>query len=194
MKFLNISDIKLKITLTAEECAIYGIDTYSTDYTTKEVRESVKNILARAESECGFSAAGERILVQLYPLPDGDCEILVTRLSAVNKRDREALSAGVGVSLVENKRGTYRFDSAEHLKLAVGAVFREGVEADLYRDDLGRYYLYVREQFCDDISEFEVLIEYGERLKALPIAVLSEYGVRLCVGTAFSFVMSENFE
>ena len=194
MKFLNISDIKLKITLTAEECAAYGIDTYSTDYTTKEVRESVKNILAIAEAECGFSALDERILVQIYPLPEGDCEILVTRLNSINKRDREALSDGDGVSLVESKRGTYRFDSPEHLKLAVGAAYRDGVEADLYRDDLGRYYLYVREQFFDGISEFEVFIEYGERLKALPIAVLSEYGVRLCKGAALSYVLTESLE
>lgn len=194
MRFLNISDIKLKITLTAEECIAHGIDTYSSDYSTKEVRGAVRRILSEAERECGFSAGDGKILVQLYPLPDGNCEILVTKLGAVAGSDRAALASGTGVSLMENKYGTYRFLSSEDLRLAVGAVYREGVTAALYRDDVGRYYLYVDEQFTDGISEFEIFVEFGERIRALPLAVLSEYGRCLSEKNAFSYVRNELLE
>lgn len=194
MKFLNISDIKLKVTLTKEDCREYGIDENKSDYSTREVRQAVRRILELAESECGFSASGDKILVQLYPLPDGDCELLITRLVALTRKDRAQLASSKGLSLMEQKRGTYRFYSVDELKAAVRAVYREGVSADLYRDDLGRYYISTEEEFTDGISEFEIFVEYGDRLAALPIAVLSEYGSRLVRSTAFDYILSDKFE
>lgn len=193
MKFLNINDIKLKVTLTAADALQYGIDTASGDYSTKEIREAIRAILDVARSECGFCAEGEKILVQLYPLPEGECELLVTKLGGVSKKDRAALSASEGVSLMERKRGTYRFCTAEEVVSAVRAAYREGVVSDLYRDDLGRYYLHIEEEFTDGISEFEIFVEYGERLTSLPIAVLSEYGKLLYKDTALDYILSESF-
>lgn len=190
MKFLNISDTKLKVTLSSEDCLEYGIDPSGGDYTTREIRGAVRRILAVAADECGFSSAGEKILVQLYPLPSGECELLVTRLADLSRKDRDTLTSTDGISLLEQTRGIYRFSDPESLSAAVRAVYREGVESDLYRDDLGRFYLSLKEEIADGISEFEIFIEYGERLSALPIAVLSEYGVRLAVGNAFDYIIS----
>ena len=194
MKFLNISDIKLKVTLSVDDCRDYGIDTAKGDYSTREVRQAVRAILEKAECECGFTAAGDKILVQLYPLPDGECELLITRLTAVSRKDRAQLSSSEGLSLMEQKRGTYRFYSTDELKSAVRAVYREGTVADIYRDDLGRYYISIEEELTDGISEFEIFVEYGERLTALPIAVLSEYGSLLSKGNAFEYILSKDFE
>ena len=151
-------------------------------------------ILERAEEECGFSAGSDRILVQTYPLPGGECELLITRLNAVSHRDRAALTSADGMSMLEHKRGTYRFSSADDLRFAVRAVYREGLDADLYLDDLGRYYLHVSEQFTDGISELEIFVEYGERLPAFPLAVLSEYGSLLVEKSAFDYIISDDFK
>ena len=78
--------------------------------------------------------------------------------------------------------------------MAVRAVYRTGVDADLYRDDLGRYYIQVDEEIADGISELEIFVEYGERLSSLPIAVISEYGTLLAKGNAFEYVLSGGVE
>ena len=193
MKFLNISDSKLKVTLTRADCIEYGIDTSAGNYTSREVRESVRKILELAESECGFSVGTDKILVQLYPLPSGECELLVTKLSSLARKHKEALSSSDGVSVLEDTRGVYRFDMAEDLRDAVRVTYREGISADLYRDTLGRYYLYTEEKLTDGISEFEILTEYGERLASMPAVLLSEYGECLAKGNAFDYVISHGY-
>ena len=190
MEFLNISDIKLKVTLSPEECAAYGIDTSLADFSGADVRRAIREVIATAEQECGFKTAGDRVLVQLYPLPDARAELLVTRLVGMSRRDRGVLSSSEGVSLMEHKRGIYRFDTASDLVRAVRAVYREGVLSDLYRDDLGRYYISVGEDITDGFSDMEALVEFGERLSSLPIAVLSEYGELLVKGNALEVVYS----
>ena len=184
MEFLNISDIKLKVTLTSEECVSYGINTDSKDFSGARIRRTVRDILATVTEKSGFKVDGERLLVQIYPLPDKRCEILVTRLIGISRRDRAVLSGTDGISILEDKRTAFRFDTGEDLLRAVRAVYREGIESDLYLDDLGRYYIHAREEIADDFSQLEPFIEFGDRLSALPLAVLSEYGTLLCKGDA----------
>lgn len=194
MEFLNISDIKLKVTLTRDECISYGIDTESKDYSGADIRRVIREILSVAERECGFSTGADKILVQLYPMPDRSCEMLVTRLVSLSRRDRTILSSSDGLSLIEDKRASYRFESREDLERAVKAAYRAGVVSDLYRDDLGRYYISLTESFTDGISEFEIFVEFGERLNALPIAVLSEYGTRIARGNAMDIIYRGEIE
>lgn len=182
------------MTLSPEDCAVYGIEIDLSGYTTKEVRQSIRQILVLAESECGFHVGTDKILVQLYPMPSGDCELFITRLSAISRKDRAALSSADGLSLMENKRGVYRFDTADALFRAVTSVYRKGVASTLYRDDLGRFYLSLDEEVTDGISEFEIFVEYGERLTALPLAVLAEYGRLLSEDKAFEYILSEDFK
>ena len=193
MKFLNISDTKLKVTLSSEDCLEYGINVSRGDYTTRRTRSAVRRILALAEGECGFTSGTDKILVQLYPLPTGECELLVTRLTSLSHKDRELLASSDGISLVEQTRAAYRFADPKSMRSAVRAVYREGVRADLYRDDLGRFYLTLDEEITDGISEFEIFIEYGERLSALPIAVLSEYGECLAKENGFDRILNDGF-
>lgn len=189
MKFLNINDIKLKVTLDAEDTARYGIDITSGECGSREVRGVIRDILEIAKAECGFSADGDKILVQCYPLENGECELLVTRLGVVSRKDRAAISSADGVSLLEHKRGVYRFSAFSELYAAVRAGANPERRADLYRDDLGRYYLHTDEEFADGISECEIFIEYGERLSSLPIAVLSEYGTLVAKDNAIKYVL-----
>ena len=191
LKFFNINGVKLKVTLSPEDAEKYGINISSSDYGNRHIRQAIRDILDEARAECGFSADGDKILVQCYPLPDGECELLITRLGVVSKKDRAAISSADGVSLMEHRRGVYRFLSFEDLRFAVRASHCEQRAADLYKDDLGRYYLHIDEEFTDGISEFEIFIEYGERMNSLPIAVLSEYGTLVRKDDAIDFILLE---
>ena len=172
LKFFNINGVKLKVTLSVEDAEKYGINISSSDYGNRHIRQAIRDILEEARGECGFSADGDKILV-------------------VSKKDRAAISSADGVSLMEHRRGVYRFISLEDLRSAVRASHCEQRAADLYKDDLGRYYLHIDEEFTDGISEFEIFIEYGERLNSLPIAVLSEYGTLVRKDDAIDFILSE---
>ena len=178
MEFLNINDTKLKIILTEDECQQYKVDGGG-DFYGNDVRRAVRELLARAERDNGFHTAGERVLVQLCPLPDRRCEILVTRLVNLSRRDRAELSMTAGLSLIEPKTGVYRFSCPEDMERAVRIAYREGIDSDLYRDDIGRYYIRADEEVTDGISELEIFVEFGERISSVPIAVLSEYGTLL---------------
>ena len=185
MEFLVISDTKLKVTLSAEERREYRID--AAVPSGAEVRRAVRDIILLAQRECGFSTEG-RLLVQICPLPDSRCELLVSRLSSVSRRDRADLIATQGLSLLERRRSVYRFADSESLVRAVGTVRRTGIESDLYRDDLGRYYILLNEELTDGVSELEIFIEFGDRLPSMPIAVLSEYGTLLAKENALDSV------
>ena len=177
MEFLVIGDTKLKVTLTSEECAQYNIDTMATDFSGGEIRTVVRAILALAESECGFCAEGERILAQLYPLPDGSCELLVTKLGA-SAKDKRLVRDTEGLGAFEDRRRVYRFPSLEVLRLAERAILPRA-EYEAYLADSGECYISVLEALTDGISELEALIEYGERIDSIPPHVVAERGRRL---------------
>ena len=189
MEFLIVSDSKLKITLNAEDCLKYAIDTSGSDFSTNEVRLAIRALLEVARERCGFRADGEKILAQLYPMPDGSCELFITKLSGVSAQAREAVRDIEGLSPIEDKYGTYAFRDGQTLLSAARAIYREGIECDLYLSDDGIYYISIKEDIVGGISEFEILTEYGERLKSLPLYVISEYGNLLCKGKALDYIL-----
>ena len=176
MVFLNIGNTKLKVTLTEQECARYGIDTAKSEFTRSEIKEVMRDILTLCEDSCGFCVTSEKILVQLYPMPGGECEIFVTKLTGLAPKDRGMLKGVDGLRTLERKRGIYRFDSRDDLIRAARAIRDGNAECELYLDDAGEYYLAIKEEITDGISEYEVLIEFADRLCDIPIRVLSEYG------------------
>lgn len=193
MKFLNISDLKLKVVISSDECHSLGIDTSGAELARSEIRVVIRDILARAEQECGFAVLNEKILVQFYPLPSGECELFVTKLVGISKRDSAMLRGRDGIAMMEEGRGVYRFNTRDSLISAARAVYRPGITSSLYRADDGDYYLLVHEALTDGISEFEILIEYGERLPTLPLHIISEYGALVLADTALDSIIADNF-
>ena len=193
MEFLNIGDTKLKVTLTQSECERYGIDTAKSDFTRSEIKGVMKDIILMAEEKCGFSVSSEKILVQLYPLPSGECEIFVTKLTGLPNKERMALKGADGLSTLESRQGIYRFDSREELIAAARAIAASEAECELYIDDVGQYYISIEEGIVDGISDYEVLIEYAERLKNLPLHVLAEYGKLLIWENTLERIISDDF-
>ena len=192
MKFFNIGDNNLKVILSPEECVRYSIDTGKTEFSGKEIKSAVRDILAFAEDECGFTVESEKLLVQLYPMPSGECEIFVTKLTGLSSRDKRALKDVEGLATIQKKRVVYRFDSREDLISAAKAVFREGIECELYRDG-DRYYISIDEEITDGISELEILIEFADRLSGVPINLLSEYATLIFNTNTLARIISEDF-
>ena len=191
MEFLTVSDAKLKVTLSREDCLKYGIENTGEEFTGIDVRYAVRDILEIAKGECGFSTDGEKILAQLYPMPDGSCELFITKLSGVTRQVNEAVRDAQGLSTMEKKRGTYSFSDAGTLVAAARAIYRTGIDCDLYLSDEGVYYISITEELLNGISEFEILIEYGERLKFLPTYVISERGRMLCKKKALDYILHD---
>lgn len=192
MEFFVAGSNKLKITLTREECIEQGIDTTLSDFSTNEMKISIRRILNIAGQECGFFSEGERVFAQLYPMPDGGCEIFVTKLKGIPDKARTAVRDIEGFGSIEQCRGVYSFEDSSSLVAAARAIYQEGVDCDLYASDDGRYYISIEENYDRGISEFEVLIEYGERVKCLPVYVISERGTLLCKKKALDYIMSMN--
>ena len=193
MEFLNIGDTKLKVTLTQSECERYGIDTAKSDFTRSEIKGVMRDIILLAEEKCAFSVSSEKILVQLYPLPSGECEIFVTKLTGLPNKERMALRGADGLSTLESRRGIYRFDSREELIAAARAISTSEAECELYIDEVGQYYISIEEGIVDGISDYEVLVEFGERLKNLPLHVLAEYGKLLIWENTLERIISDDF-
>ncbi len=193
LNFLNINDTKLKVILSAEECVNYGIDTTKSEFSRTEIKQVVRDILTLSGDECGFSVTNEKILVQLYPMPSGECEIFVTKLTGLTSRDRGMLNSVDGLTTMEKRRGIYRFDSRENLIRAANAIYREGVECELYSDESGRYYISIDEEITDGISQVVALIEFAQRISDLPIQVLSEYGKLILSDNTLKEIISDNF-
>ena len=189
MEFFVAGSNKLKIVLTRDDCATFGIDTTISDFSTNEIRLAIRSVLELAGQECGFFTEGEKILAQLYPIPEGGCEIFVTKLKEVEKKTREAVRDVEGFTTIDEHRGVYYFRDSRLLISAARAIYREGIDCDLYISEDGGYYISIIENFVNGISEFEVLTEYGERLKYLPVYVISERGKLLCKGKALDYII-----
>lgn len=192
MEFFVSGSNKLKIILSCEECAEQGIDTTLSDFSTNDVRIAIRRILNTAGRECGFFSEGERIFAQLYPTKDGGCEIFVTKLKGLSDKARTAVRDIEGFCSVEERRGVYSFEDSTTLVAAARAIYRGGIDCDLYASDDGRYYISIVENYDRGISEFEVLTEYGERVKSIPVYVISERGELLCKQKALDYIMSMN--
>ena len=192
LEFFVAGSNKLKIILTREECVEQGIDTTLNDFSTNEMKIAIRRILNIAERECGFFSEGERIFAQLYPMASGGCEIFVTKLKVIPDKARTAVRDIEGFGSVEERRGVYCFEDSSALVAAVRAIYREGVDCDLYASDDGRYYISIAENYNHGISEFEVLIEYGERVKSIPVYVISERGELLCKKKALDYIVAMN--
>ena len=192
MEFLVINDTKLKVSMTEEECKIYNIDTSDSELSTLDVKLAVKEILEIASQRTSFSRGGEKILVQIYPMPRGGCEIFITKLGGVGHREKGVIESEESLTTIDTGVGVYRFADRDTLRRASRAIYREGVDCDVYRCNDGIYYISIREDVTNGISEFEILVEYGSRLSALPLDVISEYGVKIAEGRGLDFAIADD--
>ena len=186
MKFLRIGLNKLKVSLTSSDCERYGIaHTEDPDsFDKKEVREAVFSILAEAKLRSGFDIGEEKVLIQLYPLEDGSCELFVTKLGTLTVRERDEITGSGSVSCAERVTEIFRFSGIDELIMGARALRDKTLKSDLLSDSFGAYYIKLIENTIDGVTSTLPLLEFGEKIPELPYDIEGERGRVLWRGNA----------
>ena len=168
MEFLLIGESKIKIVLNSEEAEIHGLDKASPDVSSPVARRVFWRILDMAKAEVGFDPTGDKVLIQLYPIKGGGCEIFVTKLGILSDTSARLVSKSDRIAMLSKKQSIYLFDSLEDIISASVAVksLLDGhfPKSEVYTDG-DRYYLSIDEYGRGgEPVEFPCLLEFGTGL------------------------------
>lgn len=162
MDLIFINKNKLKIMLNNADMADYSLSPDTIDYNDVDAKNIFYNILNRAKKETGFDFENGRIFIQLYPSKEGGCEMYVTKLCGVSKRDDEKDS---GEMIKGKRRCAYSFESLDSMLSVCRRLFSldysEKSSAFSYSD---RFYLLLsepEETAYIPLSEFSFIKEFG---------------------------------
>lgn len=186
MEFLLIGDSKIKIVLDREETEKYHLDSSSPDVSGPNARRILWHILEQAKSQVGFDPAGDKVLIQLYPLKNGGCEMFVTKLGILSESSARLVSKSDRIAMVSKKRSLYSFDSIDDLIAAARAVSfcSDGTPSasDVYTDGR-RYFLSIDEYGKGgEPVEFPCILEFGTAVTAELSIYISEHADLLTDG------------
>ena len=186
MEFLLVGESKIKIVLTEEERASYGLDASAPDISGPGARRSFWRILDMAKKDVGFDPSGDKILIQLYPIKTGGCEIFVTKLGILPESSARLVSKSNKVAMLSKKNSLYAFDDYEDLIKAARAVRAVSgdilPQSDVFVSD-DRYFLSIEEYGKGgEPLEFPCILEFGNGLAADVFIYILEHAVRLTNG------------
>ena len=186
LEFLLIGESKIKIVLNEEESKKYKLDTSSQDSCGAEVRRSFWQVLDMAKAQVGFDPSGDKILIQLYPLSSGGCELFVTKLGILPQSSARIVSKSDRVALLSRRQNLYVFDSLTDLSscaVAIKNITRDFTpRADVYFAS-DKYYLSIEEYGKGgEPTEFPCVLEFGRELTADSLAYILEHATCLTNG------------
>lgn len=186
MDFLLIGESKIKIVLNKSEAEEYNLHGQGADISSHIARRSFWSILDMARSQVGFDPAGDKVLIQLYPIKDGGCEIFVTKLGILSDSSARLVSRSDRVTLLSRKRGIYAFDSVDDITSASLAVCHasggSSPHSDVYSDGI-KYYLVIEEYGKGgEPVEYPCILEYAVALTADAFVYIAEHAKRLTDG------------
>ncbi len=188
MEFLLIGESKLKIVAAEEEMKEYKLEKYSSGDGGAGLRRSFWRVLDMAKKEVGFDPAGDKLLIQFYPIKAGGCEIFVTKLGILPEASARLVSRSNKISMISKSRSFYFFQELKELIDALRAVKSiagdTAVTSDVYFLD-GRYYLSIEEYGKGgEPIEFPCILEFGEGLTAAFGIYVLEHADKLTDGDA----------
>ena len=186
MEFLLVGESKIKIVLTEEERESYGLGASAPDISGPGARRSFWRILDMAKKDVGFDPSGDKILIQLYPIKNGGCEIFVTKLGILPESSARLVSKSNKVAMLSKKNSLYAFDDYEDLikaARAVRAVSGDTLpQSDVFVSD-DRYFLSIEEYGKGgEPLEFPCILEFGIGLAADVFIYILEHAVQLTNG------------
>ncbi len=192
MKFLLVSEAKLKITLTRAEMREYSIDPETVDHFNSASRRGFWRVLEIARSRVGFDVSGDKVLIQFYPINSAECEVFVTKLGILSPTNARLVSKSDRVNTVEQARACYLFDRYSDLALVTRYIVgKASVESSLFRLSDGRLVLSILEyKKGGEYTEFPILVEYSRRLSADFEGYLVEHSELLIEGNAIEKIAS----
>lgn len=183
LEFLLIGESKIKIVLNSDEAAKYKLGDGSGEIGSAGVRRAFWQVLDLAKAEVGFDPAGDKVLIQLYPIKSGGCELFVTKLGILPESSARLVSKSNRISMLQKKVSLYAFDSLDDLSAAARAVMAISGDVSpvsrVYCEN-GRYYLALEEYGKGgEQVEFPCILEFATPLTAELSAYISEHALCL---------------
>lgn len=183
MEFLLIGESKIKIVLNKEESVEYNLG--NGEISGADSRRSFWTLINIARERCGFDPAGDKLLIQFYPMKDGT-EIFVTKLGILPDSSARLVSRSDKISLLSKKRSIYAFDSLDDLILAAHAVEKIArgidIESDVYLSN-DKYFLSIEEYGKGgETVEFPCILEFATPITAELSAYIIEHSTCLTEG------------
>lgn len=185
MEFLLVGESKLKMVVNDEEMKLYKLDSYSSGGGAL-LRRSFWSLLDKAKEEVGFDPAGDKVLIQFYPIKSGGCEIFVTKLGILPESSARLVSKSNRISMLSKNKSFYIFNTLTDLISAAVAIKNltkdTSIVSDVYFSE-EKYYLSIEEYGKGgEPIEFPCVLEYGEGLTADLGAYISEHADCLAMG------------
>lgn len=145
MELLPIGSDKLKVTLTEADMENYRLSADSLDWDDTGTRKALWTILDEAKRQCGFDAAREQILVQIFPSRAGGCEMFVTR---TGERRHGSTIEHPGTAIKKSEARACVFDQLDDMLAFCSALDLSGYNgpSEAYLLEGGRYLLI----YCKD--------------------------------------------
>jgi len=183
-----VGESKIKIVLSEEERENYGLAAALPDVSGPSARRSFWRILDMAKREVGFDPSGDKVLIQLYPIKDGGCEIFVTKLGILPDSSARIVSKSNKVAMLSKKKSIYAFVCFDDLIRAIKAIRSISKEAfpesDVFVID-DKYYLVIEEYGKGgEPVEFPCILEFGTELAADVFTYILEHARKLTNGDA----------
>ena len=184
MEFLLIGESKIKIVLTEKETVEHNLDAGRAESFDAGVRRSFWRILDMARESVGFDPSGDKVLIQLYPIKDGGCEMFVTKLGILPESSARLVSRSSRLSVLQRQTSLYCFDSIDDLvgasKAIKAQVEYEKITSDVYL--FGTHYFLSVEEYGKggEPIEFLCILEFGSRLTADICSYIHEHAKLLC--------------
>ncbi len=192
MEFVPVGPMKLKVILNNDDCLKYRINPDLPEPDGVSIRNALRELFALAAEKTSFRVGSEKVLVQLYPIPSGGCELFVTKLSAIGEREREAIKNSASLTTYQGRDAVFRFEDFVSLVRSAHSLRGTASVSDLYCGWDGAYYLSTAENLIGGISDVEALSEFGSRLSALPPGIDGEWGKCIVRGCAIAYLRRLN--
>ena len=196
MELIRISEGKLKIMLTPMDMRQFELNNDNFYDDSEKMHRSFRLLLDEVRRQSGFEADDHRISVQYFPSREGGCEMFISNLSGDRDRTTCALTPAQGMQPATRTRGSfcrsfaYRFEGLGELL----SVCRRLLPMDYinnssaYRDDAGRYYLFINTFAASPFAtpeELYFVVEYGKMENAAQLRLyLAEHGAVVCAENA----------
>lgn len=154
----KIDEKRLLIALSHEDMDFLDISFKQLDWKNDYSREIIKNILARAESEIGFSSSNKKLLIEAIPQTNG-CFVLITLLS--NKKNNK--SRKIYKIKNQSKPFTFFFKNSDSLLAFIERIYNKNFN-------------FINSSIIEFNNSYYVILYINGSISSNLLAIISEYG------------------
>ena len=202
MELIIISDKKMKIMLTEKELSRYNLDSENFSMENDSQRHAFRRLLNDACKQSGFEGKYSQLMVQMYPIKKGGCEIFVTRIEQGDEEENKASllsSVSIKSDCYEERDGLacYSFGCFSHLNTVCRQLLIAGFSgnSNAYVSSDGTYYLVLSDfssKGTDErpYSNISFISEFAKGSGVCVLTYAEDYCKKLCDKNAVSIIGS----